>query len=520
MIRRSKKTHRRNRSTLRSPLLEQDRFLQNVRNELTATKGNRESFLNWDQELPGLNNLLQSLNSLSRVTKRNGTSIEEWNPFAQRALVDTRVPEEKSFVKDFEKVARLTTQFLQLIHESIHVLSLEPLFVGRQSIPSKSNFKNLCLLSEAFAFWYTDILVTPGLRSRLPDAELVYSKSAVSNYYFHPYRALSAAGIKSDQASLRLYLQAFTGNRTPIHKNQSAFAIGLRNRIVKFYVDADKPLGLLEKSLRQAKVLSTYRKRFCTIEGLPSLLPKAILDEPMISMAYHQKLISIGLPHIETLSQHQILRVKVRRHLQTKAYYVFNIQHALESDNLFSKVKLVSSALKTDLLKNLERYLLGIEKCLRDLAEETAGDPSTEKIDSILESVQSYDRMYSKTVLGPLKKAKIYIKNRGFILKWYTGKMPVEEFKILESENVTAKHIRALVLMLVNETEKNEKTIFDRKDNFSKISAVIDAKNLRKRRDGYNKLLLQDDILDLWTVGLWEIDPENSRYRELLFQYQ
>ena len=138
-----------------------------------------------------------SFDSFSVPKKVSGISVADWNPVSQRAFVDRKPAISANLIQNFNEIAKLADNIIIDIHESLHVLLLEPFFVGRQKFSARRQLQECYFSIEAFAFWYCDFILTPQLKLELPDAEVLYSSSTVSSPRFSPVRAMRAIGIKN-----------------------------------------------------------------------------------------------------------------------------------------------------------------------------------------------------------------------------------------------------------------------------------------------------------------------------------
>ncbi len=497
-----------------------DRYVAVIRREIQGNKKAYQKMSNLDRALPGLNKALHTLDAISAQREFFGTVIEEWNPLTQCPTVNTIDFNTHSLTSDFQAIAQNVTNFLQLVHEGLHVILLDDFFSSENSKWDKPrSFVDLYLKSEAFAFWYTDIVVTPKLRARLPDTELVFARSTVSSYYFHPYRALEAIGLKKTHDSLALYLSAFSGFQTKLDRSKKRLNVGLRQRIQSFYVNSQTPLTQLHQSLSRAGIFDEYAKVFCRIEGLPRLF--ADRHQTGAEDDFFHWMFQTGLPRISKMSEEHLIAVRLRRRIQTRAYHAWMLHHVLSNvgvvDSTGAKVEIPE-----DVDHTLQEYLTGMKVLIESLCELNKVGPADMRrgLKALSQTIEDFDASFESGFRAHTKVSQLWVQRRDILLKKNSPNLSVRSFGPLpNSAKVPQKYIDVLFSIISKEIDRSAKTDFQ----FSKIlilfSQMSSAKGPWKTRL-FNALIFHRSVLPLWSVRLSDIDPKKSEFRELVFQYE
>jgi len=312
-----------------------DRFEQRV-NTPFATQSQRKD-IPLSRSFPGLMPLLDSLDSGAIHDSRSSFPVKEWNPISQRVYYSNRfLNEKKSWTNVFDSTVSHIGRFVEMSHEASHILALEPFFCGYGQKMSQQEFIDFYYLSEGYCFWYADIIVTRKLRTKLPNGEFVLNRSAVSQGQFHPYRAFEVLKIKDPIKILEVYLDAFYGERTALYDHQNKpFVKDLFARFGHFYVNSIKNIKALKKEFDAMGIFTEFKKRFWDIEGLPCLLDESVIDfsDPRY---YFYLLYAKGMKGLEKTSTKLLRRVRIRRAIQTRAYHVWTLRHALKTCRFIS----------------------------------------------------------------------------------------------------------------------------------------------------------------------------------------
>ena len=132
--------------------------------------------------------LLSTISSISleEMSRDTPLRIFEWNPLSQRPAL-LKVPQANQvFGETFALTQQVFNCLITAIHELLHVALWEPFFCGQMPIKSLEDFRKFTLMSEAFCFFYADIILTRKIRTTYPDGEPIFSRSAVSQNTFHP----------------------------------------------------------------------------------------------------------------------------------------------------------------------------------------------------------------------------------------------------------------------------------------------------------------------------------------------
>jgi len=496
-----------------------------------ATKpfGGNEFRIKLERDLPGLFNLLNSFSSVAMNSNRP-ESFQEWNPFSQRTyLTETQFSKDPSAFIQFDTAIRAIDHFIEVSHEANHVLLWEPLFVGKCKNISRRRFVDASLFFEAYCFWYADIIVTRNLRTKLPDGEFVRIRSAPSQPNFHPYRAFKAMGIEQPEKILDIYFKCFMGGETELyHSRDKPYVADLLRRFIAFYDESLKPSRLLFKQLTAMNFFNDFYRRFCSIPGLPSLLPERILNMDSLKepWAYCHAIRGVGYRHIDNISESHISKVRVRRFIQTRAYTAYSLIYALESGSVFSRNrKKINSE---EILGEIKHYINTLETMIQALGK---GSP----LEHIQRICRRADQMYSQKIRPFFISNDIWMSRRLFIfppLKTKTSYFGILNDKEKISKPDLLKLNQTLLIQFCNpklsmmasfKTKSDTRMARDTGDLLAASSRVGERwtpLRAKEWKSAYNEVLLDSEILQQWSVPLAAIDPEHNTFREILFIYQ
>ena len=222
---------------------------------------------------PGLAILFRTLSNASETPRlvplRN---LEEWNPLSQRVLLSDEHPLKVSkFEEDFTLVPMHIQTFLEWAHEAIHILVFEEWFTGNVPIETQSQFTRWQLAGEALAFWYVDIYLTRSVRDVVPNAELTYNRSSISNCGFHPEQAFKEIGLNDSLSILPIYVDAFLGDTAALEQSNHPFCKTYGKRLGGFYKDSRISLSSLYSVMQDMDIFQEFYDRFCNLPNMPSL---------------------------------------------------------------------------------------------------------------------------------------------------------------------------------------------------------------------------------------------------------
>jgi hypothetical protein len=432
---------------------------------------------------------------------------------------------------DVDQIIASVGRFVEIAHESMHILLWEPYFVGHGEYPiTKESFSNLSLSFEGFCFWYTDIVLTKQLRERFTDGEFILHRNAVSQPGFHPYRAFKAIGISHPTDILEIYANIFSGNKnTPIYKNRKKLFVGdLLSRFGNFYLSTMQPISLLYKELKTMKFFSEFRSRFCVV-GLPSLLPQEILSHNWQNdpSGYCKRIYTHGLKTIHRLSQSDLKRIQLRRKIQTRAYHAYTLLSALERDRVISTDETHFSRFK--LMDHIRDYINELENGLKILLD----SKSNAKVNS---AILFADSNYQKKICNYSEKHSLWMSGREFILPSLSKKF--NHFgKILETPSISLQEINTLTKHALRLSNRYlEQILTKRTDNQDdvrvrlKVAKLIQSvptkkdqtsgREYSKWRSAFNSLVLDQRFIQLWSIPINGCSPLYNKFRDLNFVYE
>jgi hypothetical protein len=472
--------------------------------------------------LPGLTQALGSISSCAQPSfEGRGLQREEWNPLSQRPSLPRGSP--RGDAEDrFSLIAQAVEKVVILAHEAMHVLLWEPFFAGRIGRLTETDFTAYSLAFEGYCFFYADIVVTPLLRERFPDGELVLSRSAVSSPYFHPYRVFKALGITDRTQILRTYVQAFGGYETPLvtRRVSSPLVHDFARRAYRFHASHRRDSRRLYRALRHMGLFAGLAERFCRVEGIPSLLGEDLLDtlQESGSLAFCQGLHERGMRRLARAPSAHLQRVRLRRALQTRAYFAFQLRTVLVERLYVPAASL--SCRQAAIVTTIDRYLDRLERALGMLTAHVA----TREIQS---AQQQSDRLFSRDVRGPLLAAKAWVGRRELI----HPRRELARLDVLACGSEGRGDEQAylsLVQRLLGMANPRHLDGPARRMPSVLLRPLIDGALARGQDEAAScaftgalrEALAEPALLETWSVPLSAIDPLHNRFRDLTFVYE
>lgn len=508
-------------------------FMRSFSDQVNGAKGKRMR-LRAPLNFRGVANLAQSFEATSVLEDSSDKKrIEEWNPLSQRPVHIKKPLRLEALGRDFDRVSSVFSEFINLAHELMHVLLWEPLFCGKLR-PSKNQFVDLSLAFEGCCFWYADILLTPRLRLRYPDGEWIGARRSISQPNFHPYRAFHAMGLKDEDKIRNIYIDAFCGYRTRLLNSANIYTLNLSQRIYSFYGRSAWEVTKMYDVLRDIGFFSDYYERFCKIENLPSIFPKAILQtSPSKDVhGYCHLVFSQGLDHIHKLSPEKIEGVRIRRSAQMRAYYATTLLWIIKNNLIQNQKGGMSGQARHKLCKHLEKYLYFLEQALHALANTT---PKEE----IYETIRFADDFYSKNILTHFAYYKTWVNQRVTISNRFSKNQSafgsgvnVEKWKTEDVDDLIKWLLLNPLSKLLKAPRGAQKSssilvsqayslVFDLSNQTSDISKkTSDVAKRKKINNRLKKLLSNEVILREWSVKLGDIHPGRNKFREPIFIYE
>ncbi len=473
---------------------------------------------------PGLTNLLNTFAVGSPHSRK--LDIEEWNPISQRPLFDC----DKVDYCDFDGAFRATTHAIHhsivLVHESIHVLMWESFFSGA-FVPKSSNFCKLSLAFEGFCFWYADIILNRRIKIKSPDGEFVFKRHSASQNHVHPYHVFQALNVMDPEKIMRIYIDAFTGYETPISKNMNKPLVNeIANRFYGFYSDTLKAPVEMFKVLDDVQIFGEYFEKFCKIQNIPSMFSKTFLktDPSQNLNEYCWAIFSKEMPRMDSLGSVQIRAVRLRRSLQTRAYFAFALRHSIERSNYIAKPGLS----KKQMQKNINLYVEQLRVALNDLCE-------AQSHSKVIRSIEHADRFYLKNIRSRLIKYNAYCGRRLQLLPTFPGysTLAINDKRTHLSRRQLLKFSQHLIDTLVVPNldlvgkSADSLTLLRSASALTKYLASLQnlkgkkyssqVKNISTKID---KILSHKLVLPYWSIPLSDIRPDQNAFREIIFKYR
>jgi hypothetical protein len=478
------------------------------------------NFRGYDKLKP-LDKILATMASASIANMSpGGNSHMEWNPISQRAVL--RKPQTFTgalLTSDFQHLFNQVHDFIEFAHEMMHVVLWEPLFAGKWRFRTASEFTTHALLSEAFCFFYGDMVIARKIRDTYPDGEVVFSRNAVSLPYFPPYRVFQALGKTDPSEILGVYMNAFLAQERPGSGEAENITNEFLARIHDFHKGAMLALGKVHAIFNFIGLFDEFFERFCEKKGIPQLLSDEILKTSFEGNGqfFFTSFFNEGLAEIEKADSGLLERVRLRRSIQTRAYYALQLKALISTGRYFSGN---GQNLDPATLTCLEKYLSQLENTLSELCE-------NQTISVVSENLESADRFYESNVRTHLKSADVWTTERIFVMPLENiTKIGVNEQSL---QQLSGKKLYDNVTFLIQKMILRQLGPISGDEHRQLLVATSSLTELA-RDDGselkpsiaskYKDLLMSPGIRRYWSAPLFAIGPLEDSFREILFYYE
>lgn len=477
------------------------------------------------RNVQGVEALFQTMSAVGAATP--GARDEEWNPLSQRPHSPLPPTPSHALGVEIYALKAAVDAFTTLAHEMMHVALWEPFFTGRWRPRGRQSFTEFSLLAEGYSFFFSDIVVSGAVRTRLPDGEYALERHTSENARFHPIRAFHALGIDSHEEILDIYLEAFCGQKTRLWqpRGASAYAASLAAQVHDFYEGSLLALHELRVAIEAFGGIAEFYRRFCAIPGLPTFLGEAKASAPGGASnlkAYFAGFFRSGIQRLDSLPDVEIARIRARRALQMRAYYALQVRWLISEGLVMGRG--LSAPVRHRLARHVSDYLNGLEGLLKDLAKTTDAESATGDLERL-------DADYDMQVRAPLEAHDAWVASRWMIVpRRAGGSISVKESGPAKDRDAKLVLLR-LAAYLIDELTRRmrgSKTIDERAAVMEQIrrvaafgaagegSAAATHQALRRLRSE----LARPHLRELWSVPMSSFDPSRNRFRELVFSYQ
>ena len=477
------------------------------------------------QHVPGLKNLFLTMSAVAPAIP--DTSEEEWNPISQRphAVLPPLITDELG--AEITALKTAIDEFTILSHEMMHVALWEPFFTGQWRPRTRSSFREFSLMAEGFCYFFSDIVVSGAVRVRLPDGEFALERQTPSNARFHPVRAFQALGIVDHREIVDVYLEGFRGQSTRLWqpRGTSDFAASLAAQAYNFYAGSQRLLDEMHGALTAFGGLTEFYRRFCAVPGLPSFLGESEAQKASAApdqKSYFLAFFNETLPYLAGLPKAEIERVRLRRMLQMRAYYALQVRWLVRKNLVAAKD--MSTRLCETIADAVEVYLSGLQDLLQKLAlQEDA---------TVMASLAQLDAVYSRQVRKKFlihdawsgQRWLIAPRRAGGCIRVHAPLPPREQEAKRELSHIASFLVEELTAKLAESKSVPARSlILAQIQRLAELGAVGGNRSAQRTRQALRQLrveLARPHLLKLWSVPLASFDPENNRYRELVFSYQ
>ncbi len=466
-------------------------------------------------KLPGVPDLRAMIGSFDATAplapRTHSYTRAEWNPFSQRLIVDPNELCGSPLTETFQKTTHSVEGVVKTYHEATHVLLLEPFFLGRLDLRTWEAFETISYAFEAAAVWHMENKICMGVDSRLPDGESIYPRVGFSTSQYHHAKS-KAASFADDSKLLEMYIEAFSGYPTELLDAKDIFSKNLMARMYCLHFDT---VDLTKRSfhlLEWAGVMREFVPRFCH-EGLPTVLPESVLafDANREVHAYTAAFFEHGLAAFSAAKKRTFDGVRLRRRIQTRAYFALCLRRLLETGRYFRRNPKAPKVSIEAIKGSLGDYLAQLESTLK-------GPLLARTLDRCEAEIAAADRRFELHVRRPLTRGDLWVGRR---LLFFLPKPHVRSTEIgMLGADRDVDAAQDLVFFLLDEKSrvKDRQWLLEKIAQLQRIStSKASAKRKREQLDAF---CIEPDVAELWSVPLSSIDPVNNQFSELLFLYR
>lgn len=451
--------------------------------------------------------------------------LVEWNPLSQRPFYEDFHPPERNLTSEFEFRRQIALKTILFGHEMMHVFLWEPFFNGYSNKLNKRRFTELCLGFEGFCFWYADIYFNSKVNLQFPDGEKIFSRSSVSQKEIHPRSVLMKLRDWNERDLISTYVRSFNGYHTDLtKKGLDIVSRGVSSRIYSFYANSLDTVSNYYNFLKDSEIFDEYFHRFCKIQNIPSLISRnklKLLDFGNFE-DYCQNFRTSIFPHVIQLSKEDVLLVRMRRAIQTRAYFLFNLRFSLLNGHVNSSKSVLNEISQSTnrMIDDLESVL--IEFCINKEISTTTSllaswDQNYDSSVRDLSCNYNLSSSYKLQIHPPLPHHPVLYKKLN--LKQLTNKKLITQCQAVLDLVLSKETLLSLT------TEEKEITLSQTAsllEDLNKLKLTTkDSKGLRKRIvRTLEKVISYPFIQEKWATPLSEIDPGKNNFRELTLNYR
>lgn len=429
---------------------------------------------------------------------------EEWNPLNQVLPLQTQKRVNSRFfghqmLDSWLNVYRRVTA----VHEAMHILLLEPFFIGKLNFKSLQDFEYCYLAFEGATVWHMELTATPAYDSKHFDGESLYARAGITTPSFSHRAALRALSTSSEDETLKLYIDCFTGCHTKLAQSDNIYARNLAVRLYSSFFDSKKPMQLLHNQLTSLGIIDEFQNRFCKIPNLPTILPPTVTKfNPSKEMSdYCHCFFRLGIPHMDRLPLHQVQLIRIRRKLQTRAYFAFCLLRALERKQFFSRKATFSTKEIPQIVADLKEYLVTLEGTLQQPLLQGKSKTCNKEI-------AAADKFFDCQIFKKLKKLDLWMSKR--LLYAPPGQsMSLGYIGHSESRKIKLKDFSNLAQLFLKYPHDESITLE------KKIEEIVELSKNRGNPTVYNRIISQPHFRKVWSQPLYSINPNQENYREL-----
>jgi hypothetical protein len=433
----------------------------------------------------------------------------QWNPISQQIPVDNEGPVKSNNLQhSFIETFRAFRNFSFMMHESNHILFWEPFFTGVDRPKTAREYRRLALGLEGANFWNDSFNLSPALSKSLkaPDGEKSGERQDAGNRVYAGRVALSELGCHKKEL-LREFINVFQGKSSKMGSlSKMPIALNVLAKNGSAFYGGRKKSDLFFNILNEMEIFTSYFDRFCKKPGIPALFDWKfrILNREEEFADY---LFGKFWRDYRKKSVLDLNRIRLRRRIQTRAYFAFELRHLLKDNLVFSQPSgKIFGAIR--LIPSVERYLDGLEKILERLIE---GAP----LFRISRELQNNDRFYEDNIRKNVRSECLWMAKRYFVLPLL--ETSDHSFGLKADGEIVEATEYELLLDYAKDLYENSRV--KGLGLQAEIAGIQKMRNEKSKRRKMNELISRAPVLNQWSLPLSDMSPLHDQFPELYFRY-
>ncbi|WP_224364965.1 ImmA/IrrE family metallo-endopeptidase [Hyalangium versicolor] len=461
---------------------------------------------------PALLGALETIPFTAPVHHDGIRDIQEWNPLGQRLYVPRRVLPGTPTRPDLSQIKVAILWFVELAHELCHIILWEPFFTGRLNpLGTREHFLDWGYLTEAFCFWFADALLLPDIAVQRVDEPSIANDSVGLKGLFNPASVLTSLGYRAGTRQLEVFLGllGFDADWKDRHTDDSSFNC-LRRRLWSFRTSTEESSSRWRELLVTTGMHDRFFESFCALPDIPSLMdsvPTSLEEHDIRAflLALARRGVGVGCEQ----GPATVKRVRLRRELQARAYWLLQLQHALKDARISFDTGRAGAP--SGALRAVDKMLLELEQALRRLctrSRTTGAEAALAQVD------QEFDK-WMKTLgrRGAFVSRRELFAPDSHLARFHVPSIGLSRNGVRLTRKTTEQITRTL--------QPPWERMVSRRDRAEADAVLRSARQLGRGKDSaasFDDFLSSRLMRGHWSVELGGLSFQRNTLRELLFE--